>query len=378
MNHIQVEVVEDEDHFLGLKSQWNMLVDQVSSSHHIFLCYEWFDSVWQWRRQEAKLWILLVWRDSTLIGICPFIRSTCRLRGLPLRVVEFLSVPDTQYCDLIAMPGEESLITCTLAGWLKRCSYQWDLVDLRYLPVSAAIDTLVDNLAASGFAQAIGAETRNYYISLEGGWENFYQKRSRRLKKGNNLVANHLTRAGKIELEWVQDFSRKEVALQTAVAMSVSSWKEDKLGALNKTGPYAFIRRLTEYAAHCDWLSIWILWLNGHPLACEYQLKCQNNIYALRSDYDLTQAELSPGTYLNWKIIEALFQTSLTRYYFGPGDNSYKLRWTDSAESLKRRFVYGQSALARLSYFVEEHGIPLLRRLRSFIKVFATSKEIKS
>jgi CelD/BcsL family acetyltransferase involved in cellulose biosynthesis len=293
--------------------------------------------------------------------------------------VEFLSVPDTQYCDLIAVPGEEALVAHALADWLERYSYQWDLIDLRYLPVSATADSLLEDLAARGFASAIRAGMRNHYICLEGGWESFYRDRSRRLKKGNNLVANHLARAGKIELEWIRDPSREKEALQTAIAMSVSSWKGDKPGALNKPGPGAFIRRLTEHAARHSWLSIWILWLDRYPLACEYQLIYKNCVYALRSDYDISQAELSPGTYLNWKVIESLFQTSLARYYFGPGDNTYKLRWTDSAESLRRRVVYGRSASARLVHFVEERGIPLLRRLRNRLREsFTTAEEAKS
>lgn len=376
MNQVQVEVVEDEARFSALESRWNVLVEQIPRPS-IFLNYEWFDSAWQWRRQEAKLWVLMVWRSSVLIGICPLIRSTRRLRGLLLSLVEFLSVPDTQCCDLIAAPGEEALVAHALADWLECYSCQWDLIDLRYLPVSAAADSLLDNLAARGFAPATGAGMRNHYICLEEGWESFYRNRSRRLKKGNNLVANHLVRAGKVELEWVRDSSREKEALQIAIAMSVSSWKGDKPGALNKPGPGAFIRRLTQHAARRSWLSIWILWLDGHPLACEYQLMHQNSIYALRSDYDISQAGLSPGTYLNWKVIENLFQTSLVRYYFGPGDNAYKLRWTSSAESLRRRLIYGRSASARLIYFIEERGIPSLRRLRNHLKMFVTAKETK-
>ncbi|CAB1276757.1 GNAT family N-acetyltransferase [Candidatus Nitrosacidococcus tergens] len=367
MRGIQVEIIKDENRFSSLKPQWNKLVDQNSGSS-IFLYHEWFDSAWQWCCVEgAKLWILIVWEDSILIGICPLIQSIQKIRTLSLSVIEFLSIPDTQLNDVIIAPKKEEIVASTLANWFIEYKSTWDLISLGKLPTPANASFLQEVFKELGYYQSVKEETRNHFIALKGSWNSFYKDCSRRMKKGNNLAANRLTHAGEIKLEWIRESSQVKQMLQSVINLSILSWKKKELGALNKEGPLAFIKRLTEHGACSHWVSIWILYLDNIPTAYEYQLIHKDNIYALRSDYDTSKAWLSPGTYLNWKIIEQLFQQSLIRYYFGPGDNAYKLRWTETAEPLKKICIYNRNVTAHIFYCLEEQIIPKLRYLRNLI-----------
>ena len=75
--------------------------------------------------------------------------------------------------------------------------------------------------------------------------------------------------------------------------------------------------------------------VGDRPVAMEYQLVDNGNVHALRSDFDQSCEDLSPGSYLFRHLLESSFGGGLTRYYMGPGDNPYKLRWTDQGESLQ-------------------------------------------
>ncbi len=139
---------------------------------------------------------------------------------------------------------------------------------------------------------------------------------------------------------------RVESFLERSIGISAKSWKSRTGNSLDMPAPQAFIRRLSALASRRGWLSIWILSLNDRPVAMEYQLVADGNVYALRSDFDPEFDEISPGTYLNLVLVQQLFGRGLRRYYMGPGNNAYKCRWAAQAEPIEELNMYGPPSQA--------------------------------
>jgi Acetyltransferase (GNAT) domain len=59
------------------------------------------------------------------------------------------------------------------------------------------------------------------------------------------------------------------------------------------------LRKLTLRAARNSWLSLWILSLNGHTIAMEFQLRSEDKEQALCTNSDPTSCELSPAYVLH-------------------------------------------------------------------------------
>jgi CelD/BcsL family acetyltransferase involved in cellulose biosynthesis len=201
---------------------------------------------------------------------------------------------------------------------------------------------------------------------LDTSWDDFYKTKSRRLKKGNNLVANHLARTGDIRIEWIREPDRLKEVLPDVIKISSSSWKKQTNLTLDQPLPGAFIHKLSELTAKKGWLSIWLLYLDEKPIASEYQLTYMGYNYALRADFDDSYSKLSPGTYMNWQILQKLFDSSHTHYYLGRGDNSYKLRWTNTAETMPALVMYGKTSRGRILLFIEQHLRPIKHSLLKF------------
>jgi hypothetical protein len=103
---LAVRWITEEAEFLALREPWNRLVPSASG-RDVFLRHEWFDAAWQWRKDErCAPRIALVSRGAQLIGICPLVLQATQPGGLPARRLEFLSVPDTQFCDLVCDRAE--------------------------------------------------------------------------------------------------------------------------------------------------------------------------------------------------------------------------------------------------------------------------------
>jgi CelD/BcsL family acetyltransferase involved in cellulose biosynthesis len=361
---ITVERLDDEAHFQALKREWNELARETAENN-VFLRHEWFDAAWRWRQLDAALWLLCVRANDRVIGIVPLVKQRLRRRGLMTRTLRFLAVPDTQSCDVLCAAPLVDIVTDAVVVTLRERRTEWDLLELSHWSAhSRSLAALRARLTPS----STHASDTNLCIDLTGGWTAYYAQLSRRLKKGNNLIANRLQRAvSVISLDRVtgSESSSAEIheALEAAVMLSARSWKGETGLSLDQPGPGAFIRRLTEHAVTNGWLSLWLLRLDGRPAAMEFQLCYWGQVHALRADFDGSyDRSLSPGSYLNWKLLQAMFDKGLARYWMGPGRNHYKQHWTKAGETLYKLTAYGGTWRGRALALLELTLRPRLKR----------------
>ena len=77
--------------------------------------------------------------------------------------------------------------------------------------------------------------------------------------------------------------------------------------------------------------------------------------------------DLSPGTYLNWKLLERMFKDEIIYYSMGPGENEYKLRWSDTAISLSHITIYNKTFLNMVEYQLKTNVVPIINKIKMFL-----------
>jgi CelD/BcsL family acetyltransferase involved in cellulose biosynthesis len=338
-------LISTPEAFAALRPAWDALVRRAHGSS-IFLSHAWFDAAWQWRCREAVPFIIACEQDGELAGILPLVRASAG------RTLEFLAVPDTQRCDVIAAPGEVAAVAAALAEELVQRRGSWDALRLRYLPAgSCAILHLVPALATKGIATAVRAATSNPYIDLAQPFGPWLSGRSRRLKKALNLAANRLARAGNIDVRSLApapgDAAAQDEAIRIATAISARSWKTRTGNALDQPGPRAFLHRLASRTGDREAINVWTLTLDEAPIAMELQLVDAGHVHALRSDFVATFEPVSPGTHLSRIMLERSMGTHFERYWMGPGGNAYKYRWTEDADPVEALDAYAPTLRGR-------------------------------
>lgn len=364
----QVRLVTSATEFAQLREPWNAIA-AARGPRSPFLAHEWFDAAWQWCGRDAAMYLLCHYRGPRLTAVLPLVLRAVKVRGIPVRELSFLTVPDTQSCDLIVAAADAPVAVDAFARELRGRQREWDVIRLKYLADDAlARSTLAPALAAQRCTLRTVTAPGNAWIALDTAWPAFYATRSRRLKKANNLAANRLQRAGSVRIDWhapglpggatVADIDAQ------VTAVSAASWKAETGNSLDHAGPQAFIRRLSQLAAERGWLSLWLLSLDDKPVAMEYQLVADGDVFALRSDFDRALEEVSPGTHLNRQVLERLFGRGLRRYYMGPGNNAYKHRWTESVAPVHELAVYGRSLAGRTLALWESSVKPAMNRVR--------------
>jgi CelD/BcsL family acetyltransferase involved in cellulose biosynthesis len=367
---LTLETLATEGAFLALREEWNAVVTADRTSN-VFLRHEWFDAAWQWRRTGATLHTLVARRDGALAGAMPLLRTLRRTETGRRRVLEFLTVPDTQFCDILAPAHDAAAVAECFARAIAGQSGDWDMLELGYLAENAiAATAFADALRRSGCTVEIAPAGSNPYIALDSTWDAYYGARSRSLKKASNLALNRVAKSGTPMVDWHRpaDGATVDPMLASIVDVSSRSWKRTTGNALDQAGPGAFIRRLSVLAAEREWLSVWTLALDGKPIAMEYQLVFGGQVHALRSDFDAAYGEISPGSYLNRVLLERLFSGEFARYYMGPGDNAYKLRWAEGSAALSKLTAYSRGPRGRFAALVDLRLKPLARAIRDRVR----------
>jgi CelD/BcsL family acetyltransferase involved in cellulose biosynthesis len=177
---LRVTIADTEQDFRALREQWNALTNVAPGA--LFLQHEWFDAAWAWRKHNATLFVLLAWDGDRLAGIFPLI-STHEKRGpVNIRRVELLTVPDTQFCDLLAAPGDRSAVSAAFSQELDRRRSHWDVLVLRYLGAEAAVlSDVAAALTARGYTSTVQTQDRNLFIP-RSPWNAFRGPKRHRLK----------------------------------------------------------------------------------------------------------------------------------------------------------------------------------------------------
>jgi hypothetical protein len=204
-------------------------------------------------------------------------------------------------------------------------------------------------------------------LRLDDTWANYYARRSRRLKKGNNLIANHLKKGFEsvaVVRTPIDDSERGGQMVAELARLAAASWKKDLHSALHREGPRSWLESLRAGFGGSGTLVVWQLLLDGQLAAAELQLDYGGTVSALRADVREDFATCSPGTFLNWKVLEASFGCGATVYNMGPGLNEYKLRWAEFQEDLIALDWYSPTTKGLARWFVDRVFRPVALGLR--------------
>ena len=371
--NIQIRIVQKIEEFLALQNEWESLCNELGKQVTVFASFTWYETWWRYYGSVAELFLLTMWEKGRLVGIAPLMRKKINLHGLPVKIICFLENHQSRHNDFIVLPYFRKIFFQRVFQHIKQNSDLWDVIILRFLPTSSPQYTdLLGTLNKDKKSwQQVRTWTDSPYLLPNGSWHDYLASRSLRTRKNLRNIHNRMNRAGQsmiLNIKNWEDFSKIK---EDFFNIAKESWTEKIGDSIASPVNRDFFETLICHAAEKGWLSIWVLQLNGKLIAVELHLRAFGKEHALRSHYLPEFSSLSPGTFLEMKILENIFSENekVDYYDFGGGFETYKMKWTANSVPHNSIFIFNKNIYSRfIKFYVGGFN---------YLKNYARNREIR-
>ena len=327
-----------------------------------FLSYDWFWCCWHgvWPRHRPE--ILLVEDAEIPVAIIPLMQWRERLNGLPIRCLGFLEYPNTPMADLLTV-AEHGLVLKTFLDYLSSRS-DWDMVWLQKLPVTSPTVGALEEILPQRLPWRRAGTVFSPYMTIAGEWESFYGAKSQTFKKIYQKIKEQLEYAGHLTCEEHRTVDPEDSVFQETIDLI----RRSRIGeeeATNAATPRLeeFLRELTRRANKNEWLSLWVLRLNGQLIAMEYQLRANGKVQALWVHDDPAHRKLLPSSALHMAIFKSLLERGgVDEYSIGPGVKDDCPWWFTGSHKMTHFKLYRPALYSRLLYRLDPAIVPGTRK----------------
>lgn len=314
----RLQVVERLEELPIDGADWNRLVSQ-SETNTVFQTYEWFASWHEIFGNRQRLWFLLVYGGTQLIGIAPFARAA--------RAVRFASERYADYCDIIAGPHKEEALRAILQ-FLANERGIWRTLTLQNLPAHSTTPLLLKRLAPEmGLRFLVRGNVPCPAIALGGSSESH-----KRLLRKQSLRRPHdfFRRNGRLVFRNVTDVDQALELLPPFFAQHMERWRRERCPSLfldgdNRRFYQALVRRLLPRG----WLTFSVVEYNGHPIAFHLGFDYGDAFLWYKPSFDVRFERRSPGNVMLRFLIEQAIRTGKKEFDFTVGDEAFKRRYSN-------------------------------------------------
>lgn len=308
----QVERVDSLD---ALRDEWRDLAPSVGG---IFATWEWADTWWRHFGRGRTL-LLHACRDKhgRLAAVVPLYAWRERWP----RVIRFLGHGPGDQLGPVCVPRNAPLAATGIRRALERLD--WDVVLAEQLPGEERWTELLGGRRWRREASPV--------LSIpEGGWEGFLATRSANLRQQLRSRERRLARTGRVQFR-LADASTLERDLDNLFALHCARWR----GQRTDFADTPFHRELAHAALDHGWLRLWLLELDGRPVAAWHGFHVDGVASYYQAGRDPAYAGLSVGFVLLAHTIRNAIDEGACTYGFGRGAEEFKYRFTDEDPGLE-------------------------------------------
>jgi CelD/BcsL family acetyltransferase involved in cellulose biosynthesis len=342
-----VELVTRTDGLDALADEWRRLAVRRGNP---FITPEWFQA---WLRAYGPGWAphVAVVRspDGGLQGLVPLIRSTGARRAT-LR-----SCRGDRFHP-VAEPGDEEAVAAAAATALAPRDRPVGSLVLDNVDSDAGWWPALAAAAPAGLATVKRPEIPLPFVELQGlSWEQYLAGRSRDLRSQLGRKMRSLHREHEVRVRRTQRREELPDDLSSLFALHEARWAQrGDVSAFAKPAVRAFHADFAAAALERGWLRLYLLEVDGAPIAASYGWLIGTRWSYLQAGLDPAWSRHSPGFLLLAETIREAISQGASEYDMLLGNEAYKLRFATSSR--------------------RGHTVVLARRSDSLVRLSAASR----
>jgi len=305
---MKIRVVDTDSEFDALEESWNRLSDRTAPN--FFSSFDYVRTVWKhFRGTDDRLHILMLSEGPAIVGIAPFYIERCRTRRIPYRIIRWIAAWEGDRPRLL-IEGNEEMFWKEILCFLERERRSWELLDLVEQPMSGPGGQGWSFLSRSGWYWEKAPDAIDYYISLEGSWDDYLKGLGSHTRKEWRRHTRRLSSIpGGYAVERISDPKQMQMALGRFVRLERSGWKaEAGIGVGKDKRHLAFYEDLLVRLAEKGQATAHFLTSNGEDIAAGICFIQRDLVSFRHTTYSPAYSAYSPGILLQAEILQELFR----------------------------------------------------------------------
>jgi len=353
------EVVGHLD-FMALEEEWNALVEATCDEpfyRHEFI-RTWIDNF-----APGETLAILTGRNRTgrLVAALPLMKTRAFVYGFPARQTVSTANPHSCRFDMIAEDGAAA--GASFFAYLAT-DKSWDMLRITDVPAGGKAWHLYRAAEAAGFPVGTWESQRSPYLSLPSSYDKLLETMSSGFRANLRRRRRRLEKMGEVTVERVTGGAHLRERLEECFAIERKGWKGlEGTAILQDTKTYGFYTQLADIAASKNYLSLFLLKLNGQSIAFQYGFTYGGIYYMPKLGFDEVFEACSPGLVLLEEIMKDCIGRGLKGYDFLGMDVPWKTDWSKQVCRHDWLFIYRDAIFGRALYEAKFKWIPTAKHL---------------
>jgi CelD/BcsL family acetyltransferase involved in cellulose biosynthesis len=358
---LTLTTIEDAARFAQLEPEWDSLLHE-SDADGLFLTWSWVVSWWKHLAADCKLRIMIVRRGNELIAVAPFALQPASVQNLPpVAALQFLGsgVAGSDYLDLIVRRGHEDATIELLAEHLMASGRALALMRMRPAGPAAA---LIERLRRRRWHAWQGTTETCPYVSLRGHtFESYLGTLGAEHRYGFRRKLARLEKRHAPSFDLVRSEEERRESLAILFALHERRWRpRGDAGAFSTPELRAFHEDVSRLTLAEGWLRLWVLRLEGKPVAALYGFLRERTFSFYQSGFDPEFGRESVGMVLLGVAVRAAIEDGADELDLLHGTERYKAHWANATRELVRFELHAPGTRG----FLEREATALTRSAR--------------
>lgn len=328
MRPLITKVITSRVEFEALKPGWNELL-RLSGSDTVFLTFEWLRCWWKTVGVGIKLFVVIVKDGEQIVAIAPLVIFQYREVGVPVRRLQFIGSPYSDYADFIVV-GDRDLCIRAILDRIMRHQREWDFVDLMHITdESPNWQHVQDALKDLGLHHTVSRWSICPYIELGYNFDEYMHSLPKNLRYDLRRGERELRKIGILHYEVLVDSIEAKDAL--APFRKMLSRREKMAGRVGSPSAVEMFFRFLASLLEDDGASCFVhfsrLCLNGAAIAYHFGFAYGGKLYWYKPTFEPQHAIYSPGKLIIKYAIKNGVDSGAIEFDFLLGDEPYKFQW---------------------------------------------------
>jgi len=351
---------------------WNSLA-RAAGDWGVFIGYGWFEAFWRAFSQGREPFVVVLKKEGKVKAVFPCCTMTGSGNDPQKDPVSSLTNDHTCHYDFLIEPElRQDAIGCFIELW-RRIAPDREIT-CEYMPAFGQNGiSFVQGLHKARIPVHTDDGPWAPWLKMSGNWDQFWEALPRKRRDNLKRRRKRAEEKGKLQFEAIRESRRLDEMLDVLFEIESRSWK-GKEGTAIQSEPEVdrFYRRLAHWAMRENRLVLFLLKLDGRPMAGGYCLSSGGTVFLLKIGRDESFDAFSPGSLLQAEIIKYLFtRPEISVYNFLGACNSWKTEWTSQTSDYGRIMAYPKS-LTGWSRYVRRYG------WKNFLKRFQVARTIRA